>query len=70
LVLRSLAQQIGVTYNPEAQTDTAWTVEDGNVRIQMPKGAVAARLATLWEQSEGSPLGTTNGATITVPTHP
>jgi alpha-mannosidase len=47
-----------------------WAGEDGNVRIQVPKGATAARLANLLEQPEGSPLDITNGTTITVPTHP
>ena len=47
-----------------------WAGEDGNVRIQVPKGATTARLANLLEQPEGSPLDVENGNTITVPTHP
>ncbi len=47
-----------------------WAGENGNVRIQVPKGATTARLANLLEQPEGSPLNVENGNTITVPTHP
>jgi alpha-mannosidase len=47
-----------------------WAGENGNVRIQVPKGATTARLANLLEQPEGSPLEVENGNTITVPTHP
>jgi hypothetical protein len=47
-----------------------WAGEDGNVRIQIPKGATTAKVANLLEQSEGSPLEIENGNSITVPTHP
>jgi alpha-mannosidase len=47
-----------------------WAGKDGEVRIQVPKGAVTAKLANLLEQPEGSPLAIENGDRITVPTHP
>jgi alpha-mannosidase len=47
-----------------------WAGKDGNIQIQVPKGATTARLANLMEQPEGSPLSIENGDTITVPTRP
>ena len=47
-----------------------WAGDDGSVRIQIPKGATAARLANLMEQPEGAPLSIENGDAVTVPTHP
>jgi alpha-mannosidase len=47
-----------------------WAGKDGDVRIQIPKGATSARLANLLEQPEASALSIENGDTITVPTHP
>jgi alpha-mannosidase len=47
-----------------------WAGRDGEVRIQIPKGALKARLANLLEQPEGAELPMENGDTVTVPTHP
>jgi len=47
-----------------------WAGKDGNVRIQIPKGATAARLTNLLEQPEGSPLPIEKESIVTVPTHP
>ena len=47
-----------------------WAGKDGDVRIQIPKGATTARLANLLEQPEGSPLAIENGDSISVPAHP
>lgn len=47
-----------------------WAGKDGNVRIQLPKGATAATLTNLQEQPEGSALQVENGNTVTVPVHP
>lgn len=52
-----------------------WAGKDGDVRIQVPKGATSAKLANLLEQTEGAKLSiengdTENGDTIVVPTHP
>jgi alpha-mannosidase len=47
-----------------------WAGKDGAVRIDIPKGATAARLTNLMEQPEGAALNVENGSSITVPTHP
>lgn len=47
-----------------------WTGKDGDVRIQVPKGASAASLANLLEQPEGAPLTFEGGDTVVAPAHP
>ena len=47
-----------------------WEGKDGNAQIQLPKGAISARLTNLMEQPEGAPLPIENGSTVVVPVHP
>jgi alpha-mannosidase len=47
-----------------------WAGKDGEVRIQIPKGAQSARLVNLMEQASGPTLAIESRDTITVPVHP
>jgi alpha-mannosidase len=47
-----------------------WAGKRGDVRLHIPKGATAAGLTNLLEESEGSPLSVEGGDTIAVPAHP
>ena len=47
-----------------------WAGQQGNVQIDVPKGAESATLTNLMERPEGSPLPVTGGDEITVPVHP
>jgi alpha-mannosidase len=47
-----------------------WEGKNGDVRIQVPKGAASAKLANLLEQTQGSALPIENGDTVIVPAHP
>ncbi|WP_158822129.1 glycoside hydrolase family 38 C-terminal domain-containing protein [Granulicella sp. S156] len=71
------AQNVVLTAVKKAEDNNAlifrfyeWAGKDGDVRIQIPKGATTARLANLLEQPEGSPLAIQNGDSVSVPTHP
>jgi alpha-mannosidase len=47
-----------------------WAGRDGEVQIQIPRGATSARLVNLLEQPEGAPLSIKGGDIVVVPAHP
>jgi alpha-mannosidase len=47
-----------------------WAGQTGDVQVTVPKGATAAQLTNLMEQSEGSPIPITNTDQVSVPVHP
>jgi alpha-mannosidase len=47
-----------------------WAGKDGNVSIQLPKGATSAKLTNLIEQTDGASLPIESGGKVTVPVHP
>jgi alpha-mannosidase len=47
-----------------------WAGKDGNVDIQLPKGAESATLTNLMEHPEGSSLPVGSGDKVSVPVHP
>jgi alpha-mannosidase len=71
------AQNVVLTAVKKAEDSNAliirfyeWAGKNGDVRIQIPKGATAARLANLLEQPVGAQLSIEGGDTVVAPTHP
>jgi alpha-mannosidase len=71
------AQNVVLTAVKKAEDSNAlifrfyeWAGKDGDVHLQIPKGATTAKLANLMEQPEGSALTLENGDSVSVPTHP
>jgi alpha-mannosidase len=71
------AQNVVLTAVKKAEDSNAliirfyeWAGRDGDVQIQIPKGATSARLVNLLEQPEEDPLSIEGGDIVLVPTHP
>ncbi|MGA2906674.1 MAG: glycoside hydrolase family 38 C-terminal domain-containing protein [Terracidiphilus sp.] len=71
------AQNIVLTAVKKAEDSNAliirfyeWAGRDGEVQIQIPRGATSARLVNLLEQPEGAPLSIKGGDIVVVPAHP
>ncbi len=47
-----------------------WAGKSGNVQITVPKGATAAHLTNLMEESEGGAMAVTPSSEVTFPVHP
>jgi alpha-mannosidase len=71
------AQNVVLTAVKKAEDSNAlivrfyeWAGKDGDVRINVPKGATTAKVVNLLEQPQGASLTIEGGDTVVAPTHP